>query len=90
DKQPVFSDRNSSLENVAREVAKGIIKEEIPLLGISGTTDAAEFTKAKKQLPVIIFGPGNETPHQVSENVSIENYLEKGDVYKRIATEFLS
>ncbi|EAD5995624.1 ArgE/DapE family deacylase, partial [Listeria monocytogenes] len=59
DKQPVFSDRNSSLVNVARDVAKGIIKEEIPLLGISGTTDAAEFTKAKKQFPVIIFGPGN-------------------------------
>ncbi|MBV0970730.1 ArgE/DapE family deacylase [Listeria monocytogenes] len=90
DKQPVFSDRNSSLVNVARDVAKGIIKEEIPLLGISGTTDAAEFTKAKKQFPVIIFGPGNETPHQVNENVSIGNYLEMVDVYKRIATEFLS
>lgn len=90
DKQPVFSDRNSSLVNVARDVAKGIIKEEIPLLGISGTTDAAEFTKAKKEFPVIIFGPGNETPHQVNENVSIENYLEMVDVYKRIATEFLS
>ncbi|EJG4232144.1 ArgE/DapE family deacylase [Listeria monocytogenes] len=90
DKQPVFSDRNSSLVNVARDVAKGIIKEEIPLLGISGTTDAAEFTKAKKQFPVIIFGPGNETPHQVNENVSIGNYLEMVDVYKRIAIEFLS
>lgn len=49
-----------------------------------------EFTKAKKEFPVIIFGPGNETPHQVNENVSIENYLEMVDVYKRIATEFLS
>ncbi|MBF2442523.1 ArgE/DapE family deacylase [Listeria innocua] len=89
DKQPVFSDKNSDLVNVAKRVASDIVKEEIPLLGISGTTDAAEFTKAKKTFPVIIFGPGNETPHQVNENVSVENYLEMVDVYKRIAIEFL-
>ncbi|ECQ9386783.1 ArgE/DapE family deacylase [Listeria monocytogenes] len=89
DKQPVFSDKNSDLVHIAKSVASDIVKEEIPLLGISGTTDAAEFTKAKKEFPVIIFGPGNETPHQVNENVSIENYLEMVDVYKRIATEFL-
>ncbi|HBM3584247.1 TPA: ArgE/DapE family deacylase [Listeria innocua] len=89
DKQPVFSDKNSDLVNVAKRVASDIVKEEIPLLGISGTTDAAEFTKAKKEFPVIIFGPGNETPHQVNENVSVENYLEMVDVYKRIAIEFL-
>ncbi|EDO1166822.1 ArgE/DapE family deacylase [Listeria innocua] len=89
DKQPVFSDKNSDLVNVAERVASDIVKEEIPLLGISGTTDAAEFTKAKKAFPVIIFGPGNETPHQVNENVSVENYLEMVDVYKRIAIEFL-
>ncbi|EAD5716236.1 ArgE/DapE family deacylase [Listeria innocua] len=89
DKQPVFSDKNSDLVNVAKRIASDIVKEEIPLLGISGTTDAAEFTKAKKAFPVIIFGPGNETPHQVNENVSVENYLEMVDVYKRIAIEFL-
>ncbi|EKQ7516819.1 ArgE/DapE family deacylase [Listeria innocua] len=89
DKQPVFSDKNSDLVNVAKRVASDIVKEEIPLLGISGTIDAAEFTKAKKAFPVIIFGPGNETPHQVNENVSVENYLEMVDVYKRIAIEFL-
>lgn len=89
DKQPVFSDKNSDLVHIAKSVASDIVKEEIPLLGISGTTDAAEFTKAKKAFPVIIFGPGNETPHQVNENVPVENYLEMIDVYKRIAIEFL-
>lgn len=90
DKQPVFSDKNSNLVNVAKSVAKDILKKDIPLLGISGTTDAAEFTKAKKVFPVIIFGPGNDTPHQVNENVSIDNYLEMVDVYKQIAVEFLN
>ncbi|EAG9290009.1 TPA: ArgE/DapE family deacylase [Listeria monocytogenes] len=90
DKQPVFSDKNSDLVHIAKNVASDIVKEEIPLLGISGTTDAAEFTKAKKQFPVIIFGPGNETPHQVNENVSVDNYLEMIDVYKQIAVEYLS
>ncbi len=90
DKLPVFSDKNSELVKIAKNVAKDIIKEEIPLLGISGTTDAAEFTKAKQVFPIIIFGPGNETPHQVDENVSIDNYLEMVDVYKRITVDFLN
>lgn len=89
DKQPVFSDRTSDLVAATQRAAKKIIGNEMPLLGISGTTDAAEFTKAKHTFPVIIFGPGNETPHQVDENVEIANYLEMIDVYKEIATQFL-
>ncbi|WP_163651927.1 ArgE/DapE family deacylase [Listeria sp. PSOL-1] len=90
DKQPVFSDRESTLIKIAEKVAKAQIGQDIPLLGISGGTDAAEFTKSKKEFPVIIFGPGNETPHQIDENVDTDNYLEMVDVYKEIAKQFLN
>jgi len=65
------------------------VNKEIPMVGISGTTDAAEFTKGKKEFPVIIFGPGNETPHQVNEYVEVSNYLEMIDIYQEIATTYL-
>lgn len=88
-KQPVFSDKDSTLVKTAQAVAKEQLGEKMPLLGIAGTTDAAEFTKAKKEFPVIVFGPGNNTPHQVNEYVDIDNYLEMIDVYKEIAVKFL-
>ncbi len=90
DKQPVFSEADSKLVKIAQNVAKELIGEEMPLLGVSGTTDAAEFTKSKKEFSTIIFGPGNDTPHQVNEYVSIANYLEMIDVYKQIAIRFLN
>ncbi|WP_088810056.1 MULTISPECIES: ArgE/DapE family deacylase [Listeria] len=90
DKQPVFSEADSELVQVAQDVAQELIGKKMPLLGISGTTDAAEFTKSKKEFATIIFGPGNETPHQVNEYVSIANYLEMIDVYKQIAIRFLN
>ncbi|MBC2321815.1 ArgE/DapE family deacylase [Listeria booriae] len=88
-KQPVFSDKDSTLVKNAQIVAKKQLGEEMPLLGTPGTTDAAEFTKAKKEFPVIVFGPGNTTPHQVNEYVDIDNYLEMINVYKEIAVKFL-
>lgn len=56
----------------------------ISVIGISGGTDASEFSKAKQKFPIIIFGPVNATPHQVDECVDINNYLEMIEVYKEI------
>ena len=53
-------------------------------------TDAAEFIKAKNTFPIIVFGPGNETPHQVNEYVGIANYLDMIEVYKEIAKDYLN
>ncbi|EUJ30249.1 ArgE/DapE family deacylase [Listeria cornellensis] len=88
-KMPVFSDPKSNLVKIAESIAKEQFGKTIPIIGLAGTTDAAEFIKAKNQFPLIIFGPGNNTPHEVNEYVDIENYLEMIDVYKAIAIQFL-
>jgi succinyl-diaminopimelate desuccinylase len=86
----VKSDKNSEIAKIAQSVAKKQVNVDIPMVGISGTTDAAEFTKGKQVFPVIIFGPGNETPHQVDEYVEVENYLEMIDIYKEMAVTYLA
>ncbi|WP_317913074.1 ArgE/DapE family deacylase [Carnobacterium maltaromaticum] len=87
---PMFSDKESRIVQVANHAAKTIIGKEVPVIGISGGTDASEFSKAQQKFPIIIFGPGNATPHQVDECVDSENYLEMIEVYKQIAKDFLS
>jgi len=85
----VKSEKDSDIAKIAQQVAKKQVNVDIPMVGVSGTTDAAEFTKGKQVFPVIIFGPGNETPHQVDEYVDVDNYLEMVDIYKEIATSYL-
>ncbi|WHX25019.1 ArgE/DapE family deacylase [Virgibacillus halodenitrificans] len=67
-----------------------VLKQELPITGISPTTDAAAFTKAKNEFDLVIYGPGvPDLPHQIDEYVSIENYLEMIDTYKAIYKEYL-
>ncbi|MGY3779142.1 ArgE/DapE family deacylase [Isobaculum melis] len=86
----VKSQKDSEIAQLAQHITEKKIGQKVPLLGISATTDAAEFVKAKTAFPVIIFGPGNETPHQANEYVEVDNYLEMIDIYKEIATTYLA
>lgn len=87
---PMFSQPDAELVKIAQSVGKAIIGQEIPCIGISGGTDACEFTRGNPQMPIIIFGPGNETPHMVDEYVEVANYLQMIDVYKAIAKQFFA
>lgn len=90
DTAPMFSEKDSRIVKVASKVAKEIIGEELPVIGVPAGTDASEFTKAKEKFPIIIFGPGNDTPHQVDEYIEVNNYLEMIEVYKKIAKEYFN
>ena len=62
----------------------------LPLIGISATTDTAEFVKSDNSFDFVVFGPGEPTlPHQVDEYVDIDNYLDMIDKYKQIITTYL-
>lgn len=83
---PVESNPNSELI----QVIKNTISQELPVVGMSPTTDAAAFTKSAKVFDLVIYGPGvPDLPHQVDEYVSIENYLQMIDYYKLIFKEYL-
>lgn len=86
----VKSQKDSEIALIAKSVAEAATKQEVPLGGISPTTDAAEFIKAPKEFPIIVFGPGNDTPHQVNEYVNVQNYLDMIDIYKEIAKKYLA
>lgn len=90
DTAPMFSEKDSRIVKVASKVAKEVIGEELPVIGVPAGTDASEFTKAKEKFPIIIFGPGNDTPHQVDEYIEVDNYLVMIEVYKEIAKEYFN
>lgn len=85
-KQPVESNPESELiQSIQDDFDK-----KLPLIGMSATTDAAEFTKAKKNFDVVIFGPGVPTlPHQVDEYVEVDQYLEFIEIFKRVFPKYL-
>lgn len=85
---PVFSNVNGKLVQVASGEAEKMFGEKLPLLGAPGGTDAAEFVRGNPDMQVIIFGPGNETMHQVDEHVEVDNFLEMVDLYKKIVMEY--
>lgn len=86
-KYPVSSNPESELIQRIQEQ----FDEELPLGGISATTDAAEFTRSDNEFDVVILGPGVPTlPHQVNEYVEIDNYLEFIDLYKKLFPAYLS
>ncbi|MBC1520394.1 ArgE/DapE family deacylase [Listeria aquatica] len=91
DKLPVFSDKDSDIAQIGQAAYERRTGQKIQLVTAAGTTDAAEFIKAKKDFPVIIFGPGvGEMAHQVDEYVSTENYNDMIEVYKDMMVDFLS
>lgn len=91
DKLPVFSDKDSDIARIGQAAYEKQTGEKIKFVTAAGTTDAAEFIKAKKEFPVIIFGPGNgEMAHQVDEYVFIQNYMDMIEVYKDMMVGFLN
>lgn len=88
-KFPVFSDPDSELVKIIEANALKMHGHKLPLTGYPGMTDASEFTRVDKEFPIVIFGPGNSSMHQVDENVDIDDFLDMIDAYKAIAKDFL-
>ncbi|WP_313468323.1 M20/M25/M40 family metallo-hydrolase, partial [Carnobacterium sp.] len=85
-KQSVKSPKDSALIQSILNVSD----KDLPLTGLSATTDAAEFTKSAQPFDLVVYGPGEPTlPHQVDEYVQIDNYLDMIEQYQNIAKEYL-
>ncbi|MGY3746816.1 ArgE/DapE family deacylase [Vagococcus salmoninarum] len=90
DKLPVKSAADSKLIQVIQSVVEKQQGQKMPLLGVAGTTDAAEFIKGKQAFDFVVFGPGEPTlPHQINEYVLISNYLDMSETYQEIAKNYL-
>ncbi|WP_334330447.1 ArgE/DapE family deacylase [Companilactobacillus sp. HBUAS59699] len=87
---PVKASDHSKLLEVASQVAKEHTGLDIGKYGVAGTTDAAMFLRDKPDdFAFVMFGPGNDTPHQVNEYVNKDMYLKFIDMYKDIFVKYL-
>lgn len=83
---PVEKPEDSALVKAAQAIVG-----DLPIIGISPTTDAAQFTQSKTDFDFLLHGPGVPTlPHQVNEYIEIDDYLNFIDRFQAIALEYLT
>jgi len=64
-------------------------KLELIKEGISGGTDASKFLVDRNYgFPYVVYGPGNDTPHQDNEYVSEKMFLNFIEIYKELFSSY--
>lgn len=87
---PVEEPKDNDLSNLAAAIGAGYAGEPIPKLALPAVTDASNLLKGKgHNYPFIVFGPGNETAHQVDEYVDQQMYLDFTTLYQKLMTAYL-
>ena len=82
---PVEKPEDSALVKAALTVV-----DDKPIIGMSPTTDASQFVKAKADFDFLLHGPGVPTlPHQLNEYIEVEDYLRFTERFQAIALEYL-
>ncbi len=82
---------DSLLLKMAQKVGKEISGENISAGAIPPVTDASNLLKGKeKSFPLVIFGPGSDTVHQVNEYVDKQMYLNFIRIYQKLFTSYLN
>ncbi|MCT1796948.1 ArgE/DapE family deacylase [Helcococcus kunzii] len=65
--------------------------EAIQPIAVSGTTDAAQFIRANKDIELAVFGPGVPVlNHKINERMPLSQYLDFIEAYKMIFEKYLS
>lgn len=87
---PVLMDPKNALVAPMKKLMEQYTDEEVHVSPISPVTDASNLVKNKpKNLPFLITGPGNDTPHQVNEHVDKQMYFNFIDIYEKLFIDFL-
>lgn len=87
---PVEEPKDNALSNLAAAIGASYAGAPIPKLALPAVTDASNLLKDKgHNYPFIVFGPGNETAHQVDEYVDQQMYLDFTELYQKLMTGYL-
>lgn len=87
---PVQSPKDTKLSNLAAKIGESFAGQPIPKVAIPAVTDASNLLKGKpSDFPFIMFGPGNDTPHQVNESIDKQMYLDFINLYEELFVEYL-
>lgn len=87
---PVLMDPKNALVAPMKKLMEQYTNEEVHVTPISAVTDASNLVqKRPSDLPFLIAGPGNDTPHQINEHVDKQMYLNFIDIYEKLFIDFL-
>ncbi|GEO57792.1 ArgE/DapE family deacylase [Companilactobacillus bobalius] len=87
---PVLMDPKNALVAPMKKLMEQYTDEEVHVTPISAVTDASNLVQKKpNDLPFLIAGPGNDTPHQINEHVDKQMYLNFIDIYEKLFIDFL-
>lgn len=87
---PVQAPMDTRLSNLAAKIGATYAGQPIPKVAIPAVTDASNLLKGKSSdFPFIMFGPGNDTPHQVNENIDKQLYLDFIKLYENLFVSYL-
>lgn len=80
---------NPKVREAAKKALEG--KEDVVKpIELSGTTDAAQFTKANDKMNICVYGPGIPVlSHKTDERVELSQYLDFIELYKETIVEYL-
>lgn len=88
---PVLMDPKNALVAPMKKLMEQYTDEEVHVTPISAVTDASNLVQKKPiDLPFLIAGPGNDTPHQINEHVDKQMYLNFIDIYEKLFVDFLN
>lgn len=91
DQWPVQEPQDNPLSNLAAKLGEPFAGQPIPKLPLPAVTDASNLLKDKgHQFPFIVFGPGNQTAHQVDEHVDRQMFLDFITLYQQLLPGYLN
>ncbi|WP_129044926.1 ArgE/DapE family deacylase [Companilactobacillus metriopterae] len=88
---PVQAQADSKFINYAREIATTFSSTTIPVLPLSGITDASNLVRDKpSDFLFLVFGPGDaRQAHVINEHISKDMYLEFIEIYIQLFSKML-
>lgn len=81
---------DSRFVHLAQRIGSQYAGQAVPTFALNPVTDASNLVVDKgPQFPLAVFGPGNDTPHQVNEYVDRQMYLNFINLYTKLFTTYL-
>lgn len=87
----IKTDGKSEFVKLAQKIGAKYAEKPIPTVAIKPVTDASNLIADKGlSYPFAMFGPGNDTPHQVNEYVDEKMYLNFVKIYTELFVAYLN
>lgn len=87
--EPLFTDPDCALVRALGDAVERVTGSRATYFGKTGTADA-NLVHERLQIPVVAYGPGNESTHGPDEWVAIDDLVQVARAYASFAADFLA